>query len=211
MQELRTVIGAAVRIGENRARIEQGRKVLARTALPHGRKERSIDMGTIGDIAAHASQKGLSPGHVVRLRDYLFHEARRPDANPEEFILTFNRARAAAKGLVFDQCASPRLTWDVFSEICAALARNSGRARITRAELAQLCRVRPEQVSRATAQLCATQPPLLRRHEDGRGVVYEVVPPPEAGFPTWHGDRASRLDAQGEAWADAQLELAVGQ
>lgn len=194
MQSTASLLGAAIQIGTNRARVAQGLPALARAHLPFHRKERSVDLDQIGRVADAARAAGLSPDRIEAVRTLLYQSGRRPDANGEEFFLTFNAARRAAKRRVYDHAKTPkRACWDVYSEICAAIARGQGVAEITRTELAEACDLTEEWVSRHTTELERLE--LLERTQDRRGVRY-VVNPPEEGFPTWNGDRAARLDAQ---------------
>jgi len=193
MQSTGSLLGAAIQIGTNRHRVEHGLPPLARAHLPFNRRERSVDLDQIGRVADAARAAGLSPDRVAAVRTLLYQSGRRPDANGEDFFLTFNAARRAAKRRIYDHARTPkRACWDVYGEICAAIARGSGEARISRADLARECDLTEPEVSRHTTELERLE--LLERKVDGRGVRY-IVTPPEEGFPTWNGDRAARLDA----------------
>lgn len=203
MQPASNLLSHAITIGTNRHRVASGKPPLARSHLPFNRRERSIDLETIAKLADTARAAGIAPAQVQGLRDYLFQSGRRPASLGEEFILTFRTALRAAKRRVYDHAQTPkRACWDVFFEICHALVRGSGEALVTRAELAQHCDLDEREVSRHTTELVRLG--LLERVIDGRGVRY-IVAPLEEGFPTWNGDRASRLDAQGARERQGEL------
>lgn len=193
-----TALGAAVRLGQNKARVARGEEPLARAHLPFNRRERQFGKAEIDAITNAAESKGLGRATVYRLKETLWDLRRQPDPeHKERFMLAFNSALDRARDLIFEHLEAPRTAFDLYITICVSCARDSNDAQVRRRDLARRCRLSEREVSRHTGGLARLD--LLRTEQDGRGVRYVVMPVEDRGFPLWFGDRAARLDAMNEA------------